>query len=88
MTWELIVARSAQKELERLPSRERERIISTLREMQNNPLSGDVKQLRSHDVQFRRRVGNYRILFDLNTNIQRIEVVGIERRSEKTYRRR
>lgn len=88
MTWTLIVARSAQKELERLPGKERVRIITALREMLSDPLSGDVKRLRNYPVQFRRRVGGYRILFDLNTEIERIDVVGIERRSEKTYRRR
>jgi mRNA interferase RelE/StbE len=88
MTWTLIVARSAQKQLARLPSREQERVLAALRQMCDDPLAGDVKRLRNLDVAFRRRVGAYRILFDLDTARMRVEVTDIERRSDQTYRRR
>lgn len=88
MTWTLIVARSAEKQLARLPNREQERILAALRLMRDDPLGGDVKRLRNLDAGFRRRVGAYRILFDLDTARMRVEVVDIARRSDQTYRRR
>lgn len=88
MTWDLIIARSARKALERLPNRERTRITETLVEMRADPYSGDVKRLRNYSVSFRRRVGSYRILFDLDPDEGRIEVLDITRRDDRTYRRR
>ena len=61
---------------------------SALRQMQADPLAGDVKHLRNLDVGFRRRVGAYRILFNLDAARMRVEVVDIARRSDQTYRRR
>lgn len=88
MGWRLTVARDAQKALMRLPSRERERIGVALVEMADDPLSGDVKRLRNFSPAFRRRVGSYRLLFDLVPEERRIEIQAIERRDDHTYRRR
>jgi mRNA-degrading endonuclease RelE of RelBE toxin-antitoxin system len=88
MTWTVIVAHSAHKQLAKLPAPERQRILDVLAEMERDPYSGDLKRLTNYGVAFRRRVGVYRILFDLNVEDAWIEVVSIERRGDDTYRRR
>jgi mRNA interferase RelE/StbE len=88
MTWTVIVTKSAHKQLVKVPGKDRERIIDALIEMERDPQSGDVKHLSNYGVGFRRRVGVYRILFDLNIEAAWIEVVSIERRGDDTYRRR
>lgn len=43
------------------------KIRFALIELESNPVSGDVKPLKSFKyVQFRKRQGNYRILFDID----------------------
>ncbi len=88
MGWTVIVAHTAQKQLAKLPAPERNRLIDALGEMEGDPYAGDVKRLTNYGVAFRRRLGAYRILFDLNIDEESIEVVAIERRSDETYRRR
>jgi mRNA-degrading endonuclease RelE of RelBE toxin-antitoxin system len=68
MTWTLTVANDAEKNLRRVPRRDRQRLIRALREMQDDPFSGDVAQLRAQSVGYRRRVGSYRILFDVDAS--------------------
>jgi mRNA-degrading endonuclease RelE of RelBE toxin-antitoxin system len=46
MTWNLIVAQPARKELNRLPPESRARILSALREMANDPHAGDIVRLK------------------------------------------
>jgi len=36
--------------------------------MMSNNLQGDVKKLTDHAPEYRLRVGNYRILFEINAN--------------------
>ena len=88
MTWQLIVARSAQKSLARFPSRDRERILAALEQLCLDPLAGDIVQLKHPLGGFRKRVGAYRIFFDIVAARNRVEVSGIERRGTTTYRRR
>src|SRR5713226_395229 len=47
MTWNLIVAQPARKELNRLPPESRARILSALREMANDPHAGDIVRLKA-----------------------------------------
>ncbi|MDJ0508668.1 MAG: type II toxin-antitoxin system RelE/ParE family toxin [Crocosphaera sp.] len=52
------------KELEKLSSHNRTRIISKIEAMTDN-LQGDIKKLTNFFPQYRLRVGNYRVLFDI-----------------------
>ena len=76
MTWTLIVAKPAQKQLERVPWADQARLVQALESMRRNPFEGDVAQLKNQLANFRRRVGPWRI-----------EVLGIVRRTSTTYRR-
>ncbi len=88
MTWNLIVANPAQKHLKRLPPDARARILSVLRGMANDPHAGDIVRLKGTRFAWRRRVGDYRILYDLNPAERLITVQHIARRTTTTYRRR
>jgi mRNA-degrading endonuclease RelE of RelBE toxin-antitoxin system len=54
--------------------------------MQEDPLRGDVKALRNHPVSFRRRVGSYRVLFDVDLATKTVLIHDVLRRSDTTYR--
>jgi mRNA-degrading endonuclease RelE of RelBE toxin-antitoxin system len=53
--------------------------------MQANPFSGDIVRLKNQPATFRRRVGNYRILFDVHPATGFVDVVAIKRRTSTTY---
>jgi mRNA-degrading endonuclease RelE of RelBE toxin-antitoxin system len=84
MKWELIVDGDAKKRLRRFPRRDQERIAAALIDMEADPLSGNTVKLKG-TVGFRRRVGAYRILFELNFDLHRVSVTDIERRTSSTY---
>jgi mRNA-degrading endonuclease RelE of RelBE toxin-antitoxin system len=56
--------------------------------MARDPLAGDVVVLRDYPVGYRRRVGPYRVLFDVDQATHSVQVQEIERRTSTTYRRR
>lgn len=56
--------------------------------MSLDPGTGDVLPLEHQRAAFRRRVGDWRIFFDLYPERQLVVVVAIERRTTTTYRRR
>jgi mRNA-degrading endonuclease RelE of RelBE toxin-antitoxin system len=87
MAWALILARDAEKQFARLPRRDLERVARALAAMRDDPYAGDVRRLVNLPHAFRRPVGDYRILFDVDEDQKRVEVAATERRSERTYRR-
>jgi mRNA-degrading endonuclease RelE of RelBE toxin-antitoxin system len=53
--------------------------------MGENPLRGDIRKLQVGREGFRRRVGDWRIFFDLDPEERRVVVTAFERRTSTTY---
>ena len=86
--WELRVARRAERTIGRVPKRERDRLLTALEQMRTDPLRGDVVRLKYQRAAFRRRVGDWRLFFDLDWTRTTIDVTEVVRRTTTTYRRR
>ena len=81
MPFEVRLKRSAEKELSRLPSKLRERIERRLLLLEDSPFPSGAKRLQGND-RFRLRVGDYRVLYEVNHALQVIEIVAIGHRRD------
>ena len=88
MRWEVRVAEKARRAHRRAPKGDQERIAAALEAMREDPIAGDVVHLKNEPVAWRRRVGDWRILFDLYPDRHLVDVGDIRRRTTTTYRRR
>jgi mRNA-degrading endonuclease RelE of RelBE toxin-antitoxin system len=57
-------------------------------EMTRDPFAGDVIPLTNERAAYRRRVGNWRIFFDVDREKRLVDVTDIDRRTTTTYRKR
>jgi mRNA interferase RelE/StbE len=71
----------AEKDLNGLDSKIESAIREALLEMEIDPFGGDYKKLRG-DKGHRRRVGRYRILFDIDTDLRLVTVQRIRHRKD------
>ena len=85
MAWNLQLAGPAQKHFQNLPQKDQARVKAALVAMEQNPFHGDIKRLKGESTAWRRRVGNYRILYDLYFEQHLIVVAAILRRNSTTY---
>lgn len=83
--WRLRVHRNVPKKLARLPYDMRVRIERTIDALPENPYAGDVEKLRGEAFMWRRRVGVYRIFFELVPTERVVFVFHVERRTSSTY---
>jgi mRNA interferase RelE/StbE len=74
MSFKLILHREVVKEVQRLPEPIHSRIIQALKDMEVAPLEPGVRPLEGTSSFYRRRVGDYRIIFqvDFKQNSRRI----------------
>lgn len=63
-----VLSPQAAKYLKRLNEPDKSRIIKALKKLESEPPQGDIKRLAGKDG-YRLRVGSYRILFGIKTNI-------------------
>lgn len=75
----------AVKQLGRLPRDIRVPIVNAIAGLSNRDLWTNVKRLTKHQYQYRLRVGNYRVLFDVEESIVTICVCEVKKRDSQTY---
>jgi mRNA interferase RelE/StbE len=85
MAWNLELTGPAQKDFLKLPPKDQARVRVALLAMQEDPFRGDVKRLKGKPAAWRKRVGNYRIIYDLYLEEHLVVVSGILRRTSTTY---
>ncbi|MBI4313170.1 MAG: type II toxin-antitoxin system RelE/ParE family toxin [Chloroflexi bacterium] len=76
--------RRVQREMDALPAPDHRRVIAALHALAGNPRPSGSKKL--YDNVYRVRAGSYRVIYFIDESNHRIEVGGVLRRSEKTYR--
>ena len=77
----LLIKRSAEREMDRLPSRAFERIAQAILKLERVPRPRGSKKLRGvHDYHL--RVGQYRILYCIDDDSRVVEVVAVGHRRE------
>jgi len=84
MTWGLVIASRATRQFRRLSADDRDSVDRAFSEMRENPFQGDLKFLRGLDT-LRRRVGDWRILYELDETKRLIVVTAIKHRGSSTY---
>ncbi|MBD2294846.1 type II toxin-antitoxin system RelE/ParE family toxin [Anabaena sphaerica FACHB-251] len=79
MQYQIEFKPKAIKDLQKIPVNDRERIINKIEAMQDD-FQGDVKRLTNFTPEYRLRVGDYRVLFELEE--QTIIVYRVKHRSK------
>jgi len=88
MAWTIRLSKEAAKQLKKLPVDKKTLLLQRLRDMEDDPLRGDVKPLMGKEWRgwYRKRVGRYRLIFTLEHSHHVVEVAAILKRDERTYR--
>ena len=81
MRFRVILPKSVQKELDRLPDNVVKRILARLVELGNDPRPSDVKKLKGRSA-WRIRVGDYRVIYEIHDRELRVLVITIGHRRE------
>lgn len=85
MNWVLTVNSSVRKLLKRIPRKDAERIIHIFEELTVNPYAGDIQKMEGEDDTWRRRIGSYRMKYEVKISQKAIHVFELARRTSNTY---
>ena len=81
MTYQVILPKSPQKELDRLPDKMAERILDALAGLKTQPRPPGGKKLRGENA-WRIRVGDFRVIYEIHDRVLQVIVVTIGHRRE------
>ena len=83
--WVLQVDTVVYKFLKKIHRKDAEHILVVINNLSNDPFCGDIKKMKGEDNSWRRRVGAYRIFYEIISQEKIIYVFKVERRTSKTY---
>ena len=75
-SYRIEIKRSAVKELEAIPAKDRRRIATKIQALAGNPRPAGCDKLSGHD-KYRIRQGNYRILYTIEDDVLVVTVIKI-----------
>jgi len=81
MSYAVYLKRSAEKELDRLPAEVHDRVIKQLISLRDDPRPHGIKKLHGKEG-YRIRVGDYRILYVIDDNENKLEIISVAHRKE------
>jgi len=80
-----VITRPAERDLRAPSIDDLRRIDAAFEAMRANPYSGDVKFLAGSRGALRRRIGAWRILFEVHQRERKVVILGVKRRTSTTY---
>lgn len=85
MNWKIYITARAEKQIRKLPKSYIERIGIAIDAMESSPFTGDIEKLDGKENIWRRRIGSYRIFYEVDNLRKIIQVFSIKRRTSNTY---
>jgi len=80
-SYSVVIKRSAAKELEDVPRKDRGRIIERIRGIASEPRPVGAEKLSGND-KYRIRQGSYRIVYEIDENVVVVTIVKVAHRRE------
>ena len=73
--------KSVKKDFKKIPKLEVAKILDAIDELSKNPRSSKSKKLKGEKL-YRLRVGNYRVIYDIQENVMLIFIIKLGHRSD------
>ena len=84
--YEVYLERSAENDLKRLPTSTFDRIVHQIKTLAENPRPSGCRKITGSKNDWRIRIGDYRVLYEVNDRAKAVRVTRVRHRRE-AYRR-
>lgn len=83
--WVLQIDPQTTKNLRKIPQIYARRIVDVIERLPVDPYAGDIQKMKGEKNVWRRRVGEYRIFYEIVPSKSILNVFHVERRTSTTY---
>jgi mRNA interferase RelE/StbE len=84
--YEVYLERSAENDLKRLPTSTFNRIVHQIKTLAENPRPSGCRKITGSKNDWRIRIGDYRVLYEVNDRVKAVRVMRV-RQCREAYRR-
>jgi len=80
--YEVLIEKHAEKDLKKLPEKLFQKIFPPIRNLRNNPRPSNSRKMVGSENDYRLRVGDYRVLYEVNDKSMEVRIFRIRHRRE------
>jgi mRNA interferase RelE/StbE len=80
--YEVVLKSSVEKDFRKLPKNVAEKVLLTIENLESDPLPRKVMKLEGTEKTFRLRVGDYRIIYEIDATQKLLTVLHVRHRRE------
>jgi len=83
VAYRIVIGRSAEKEIRKLPSSVLKRVVNAISQLSETPRPEGCKKLKGSDEElWRIRIGDYRVLYFIEDEIQLVDIQRVRHRKD------
>jgi mRNA interferase RelE/StbE len=82
MSYEVIIPKPVQKQLDALPDDVHERVLEKILPLVENPRPSGVKKLKGFDNEYRIRIGDYRVRYEIDDHLSQVLILHCKHRRD------
>jgi mRNA interferase RelE/StbE len=82
MSYTILISKSVQKQIDNLPSDIQERVADKIKNLADEPRPDGVVKLKGFDNEYRIRVGDYRVRYEIDDANQIIQLLQCKHRKD------
>ena len=83
--YQVLIERSAEKDLKKITAEERPKLTNAMRALANEPRPTGCRKLVGSENDWRVRVGNYRVIYEISDEVRIVRIQRIRHRKD-SYR--
>ena len=80
--YEILLERRAERDLKRLPADIFQRVVAAMQSLANDPRPPGCKKLAGSENDWRIRVGDYRVLYEIGDRVKVVRVLRVRHRRD------
>jgi len=82
MSYRVFIERNAEKNFKKTPKEIKKKNIAAVAELKNNPRPLNVRKISDSESSYRIRIGDYRIIYEIDEKRKKINIFRIRHRKE------
>jgi mRNA interferase RelE/StbE len=86
MSYAIAISKSVQKQIDNLPNDVAERVIEKIQNLASEPRPDGIVKLKASDNEYRIRIGDYRIRYEIDDESQLVQILQCKHRKD-VYRK-
>ena len=78
----LLIERDAEKGFKRIPKNISNKLITKIKSLKDNPKPGGCRKITGSENDYRVRVGDYRVIYEINENNKQVIILAVGHRKD------